>query len=150
MSQMPGYQKTGLQLWINKVLTEYNEVHSDSHHTVGDTTTTTAPSINDRGVSTTGMNVTKFTVTDMLENSTVLLISLSLMNLVIEKPLSQSLKVLYNTPAKQRNVVTNSQASLLTDISKGEVYGTKPSITLIQLQLGPRLQGVTQKTSQKG
>ena len=46
--------------------------------------------------------------------------------------------------------MTNSQASLLTDISKGEVYDSKPSITPIQLQLGPRLQGVTQKTSQKG
>ena len=114
---------------------------------VGDTTATKAPSINDGGASSININApyvfSNFTVTDMLENSTVQ------MNVTVPDKSSDrntSVTVTENSiqyTSKTKNVTTNSQASL-TDISKGEEYGTIPSMTPLQFQLGPRLQGVTQ------
>ena len=99
---------------------------------VGDTRATTAPSVNDIGVSTTGMNVThvflNFTVTDMLENSTVQ------MNYTItDKPSDRNTSVPVTESSTQytsktKAITTNAQAPS-TDISPGEVYGTMPSVT---------------------
>ena len=99
---------------------------------VGDTAATTAPSMNDGGVSTTGINVThvflNFTVTDMLENSTVQ------MNFTItDKPSDRNSSVPVTEssahyPSNTKAFTANSQAPS-TDISPGEVYGTMPSVT---------------------
>ena len=101
---------------------------------VGDTKATTAPSINDGGVSTTGMNVThvflNFTVTDMLENITVQ------MNYTItDKPSDRKTSVPVTESSTQytsktKAITANSQApSTDTGISPGDVNATMPSVT---------------------
>ena len=99
---------------------------------MGDTAATTAPSMNDRGVSTTGMNVThvflNFTITDMLESSTVQ------MNYTItDKPNDRNTSVPVTESSTQytsktKAITANSQ-SPSTVISPGDVYGTMPSVT---------------------